>query len=85
MRKPLISACHREKMDSFYKRKYPFFSERDVLAFSKILKVHPGLVVGQLQKRLDRYNFLRNHLVPVFDQIEDAAMIDGWGHFVPVE
>ena len=75
----------RERMDSFYKRKYPFFSERDVLAFSKILKVHPGLVVGQLQKRLDRYNFLRHHLVPVFDQIEDGAMVDGWGHFVPVE
>ena len=74
----------RERMDSFFKRKHPFFSERDVLAFSKILKVHPGLVVGQLQRRLGRYNLLRRHLVPVFDQIEDRAMVDGWGYSVPV-
>ena len=71
-------------MDSFYMRKHPFFSELDVLAFSKILKVHPGLVVGQLQKRLGRYNLLRHHLEPVLDQIETGAMVDGWGYFVPV-
>ena len=65
-------------------RKHPFFSELDVLAFSKILKVHPGLVVGQLQKRLGRYNLLRHHLEPVLDQIETGAMVDGWGYFVPV-
>ncbi len=74
----------RERMDSFYKRKYPFFSERDVVAFSTILGVHPGLVVGQLQRRLGRYDLLRRHLVPVLDQIEHRAMVDGWGHFVPV-
>ncbi len=74
----------RKKMESFYNRKFPFFSERDILAFSTILKVHPGLVVGQLQKRLGRYNFQRHHLVPVLDQIEDSAMVDGWGHFVSV-
>ena len=72
------------KIESFYNRKYPFFSERDILAFSKILNVHPGLVIGQLQKRLGRYNFQRRHLVPVLDQIEDSAMVDGWGHFVSV-
>lgn len=72
------------KMDSFYLRKNPFFSERDIVAFATILKVHPGLVVGQLHKRVGRYNFLRRYLVPVRDQIEGDAMIDGWGHFVPV-
>ena len=74
----------RERMDSFYKRKHPFFSEQDVLAFSKILKVHPGLVVGQLHRRLGRYDLLRRHLVPVFDQIKGSAIVDGWGHFVPI-
>lgn len=72
------------KMDSFYLRKNPFFSEKDVLAFSKILQLHPGLVVGQLQKRIQRYNFMRNQLVPVRALIEGDAMIDGWGHYVPV-
>ena len=73
-----------ERMDSFYRRKHPFFSERDVLAFAKIQMVHPGLVIGQLHKRIGRYNFLRHHLVPVLDQIEGSAMVDGWGHFVSV-
>lgn len=72
------------RMNSFYLRKAPFFSERDVVAFSKLLRIHPGLVVGQLHKRLARYNLLRNHLVPVRDQIEGDAMIDGWGCFMPV-
>ena len=72
------------RMDSFYMRKHPFFSERDVLAFSKILQVHPGLVVGQIQKRLGRYNFLRHHLEPVLDKIEIGAMVDGWGNVAPV-
>ena len=32
-----------EQMRSFYLRKNPFFSESDVLAFSKRVKVHPGI------------------------------------------
>ncbi|MBA2491654.1 MAG: helix-turn-helix domain-containing protein [Gammaproteobacteria bacterium] len=72
------------KMDSFYIRKNPLFSEKDVLAFSKRLKVHPGIIVGQLHKRRNRYDFLRHNLVSVRDQIEGDAMIDGYGHFVPI-
>lgn len=72
------------RMNSFYLRKNPFFSEKDVLAFSKIIQVHPGMVVGQLQKRINRYNFLKNYLTPVKDLLENDAMIDGWGHYVPV-
>ena len=74
----------KDKMDSFYLRKKPFFSDRDVVAFAKISKIHPGLVVGQLHRRLGRYNLLRRHLKPVMEQIEGDAIIDGWGHFVPV-
>lgn len=50
-----------DKMTSFYLRKKPLFAERDVLAFAKRMGVHPGLVVGQLQWRTGRYDFLRRH------------------------
>ena len=74
-----------EKMQSFYLRKKPYFPEREVLAFAKIMKVHPGLVVGQLQRRMGRYDFLRRHLVRVRENLAASMMMDGWGDFVPTE
>jgi HTH-type transcriptional regulator / antitoxin HigA len=73
-----------EQLNSFYLRKRPFFAEREVLAFAKRMKVHPGLVVGQLQRRMGRYDFLRKHLVKVRDNLGSAMMMDGWGDLVPV-
>jgi len=74
-----------KKMTSFYLRKRPFFAEREVMAFAKRVGVHPGLVVGQLQRRMDRYDFLRKHLVKVRDHLSSAMMVDGWGDVVPVD
>ena len=74
-----------KKMRSFYLRKNPYFSEKDVMAFSVRMNVHPGLVVGQLQRRMDRYDFLRKHLVGVREILADSMMMDGWGDLVPTE
>jgi HTH-type transcriptional regulator/antitoxin HigA len=74
-----------EKMRSFIDRKRPFFAERDVLAFAKIQKVHPGLVVGQIQRAMDRYDLLRKHLVKIRKPLAMSIMMDGWGDIVPTE
>ena len=74
-----------DKMESFYQRKHPFFAEIEVLAFAKRMKVHPGLVVGQLQRRTGRYDLLRKHLVGVRNSLAAAMMMDGWGDSVPTE
>lgn len=71
-------------MHSFYLRKKPLFSERDILAFATRMKVHPGLVVGQLQRLLNRYDLLRKHLVKVRSHLANAMMMDGWGDVIPV-
>lgn len=73
----------KEQMNSFYLRKRPYFSETDVMAFAKRVGVHPGLVVGQLQRRTERYDFLRKHLVKVRETLAMAMMMDGWGNLVP--
>lgn len=73
------------KIQSFYLRKKPYFAEREVLAFSKRMNVHPGLVVGQLQRRIGRYDFLRKHLVRVRENLAETMMMDGWGDLVPTE
>lgn len=72
------------EMDLFFARKNPFFSERDVLAFSKRMGVHPGIVVGQLQRRLERYDFLRKHQLRVREHLARSMPIDGWGDALPV-
>jgi HTH-type transcriptional regulator/antitoxin HigA len=74
-----------EQMRSFYLRKKPFFSETDVLAFSKRMKVHPGIAVGQLQRMANRYDLLRKHLVRVRPTLAASMMMDGWGDVVPVD
>lgn len=74
-----------EQLRSFYLRKKPFFSETDVLAFSKRMKVHPGLTVGQLQRMTTRYDLLRKYLVKVRQNLAGSMMMDGWGDVVPVD
>lgn len=69
----------KDKMQSFYSRKYPYFSERDVLGFSSVIGVHPAIVVGQLQKRMGRYDYLRKYQVSVRPYLRQQPMTDGWG------
>jgi HTH-type transcriptional regulator/antitoxin HigA len=73
-----------EDMESFYLRKYPFISERDVLGFSRRIQRHPGIVVGQLQYRMKRYDYLAKYKVKVRQFLAPASMVDGWGQCPPV-
>mgnify|MGYP002078650450 CR=1 FL=1 len=69
------------ELDDFVARVQPYFSEERVLRFAQRIQVHPGLVVGQLQRRLDRHDFLRKHQVKVRAFILPSADVDGWGSF----
>lgn len=69
-----------EQMENFFERKNPYFLERDVLGFAATVGAHPGLVVGQLQHRLGRYDRFRPYLVKVRQHIVASAVVDGWGH-----
>jgi HTH-type transcriptional regulator/antitoxin HigA len=73
-----------EAMERFIARKDPFFAERDILGFAATIRVHPGLVAGQLQHRTERYDRFRNHLVKIRSFIAPSAMVDGWGDVAPV-
>lgn len=57
------------------------FSEQKVTAFAGVNKIHPGLVVGQLQNRTGKYHMLRKYLVPVRQFILSGSVYDGWGFF----
>jgi len=72
------------KMDSFFARKAPFFSELDVLGFSKLMQVHPGLVAGQIRNRTKRYDLFAKLLAKVRSTVVTTAVVDGWGETYPV-
>ena len=74
-----------DSLDAFVARKAPFFSKRDLIGFARILKVHPGVVAGQLQRKTKRYDRFRDHLVNVREIIAPNAIKDGWGDVAPVE
>ncbi|RQR48400.1 addiction module antidote protein, HigA family [Burkholderia sp. Bp9126] len=70
-----------DQLDNFVARVQPYFSEQKVLLFAKRIGVHPGLVVGQLQRKLGRHDFLRKHQVKVRAFVIPSADVDGWGSF----
>ncbi len=72
-------------MSAFIARKAPFFTERDLIGFARILKVHPGIVAGQLQHQTGRYDRFRDHLAKVRAIILPNVIKDGWGDAAPVD
>jgi HTH-type transcriptional regulator / antitoxin HigA len=71
-------------LKQFVARKAPIFTERDILGFSRVVKVHPGLVAGQLQHATQRYDRFRGHLAKIRSIVLPNAMHDGWGDVAPV-
>lgn len=67
------------ELDNFYDRVFPLFSEQKVKLFAQRIGVHAGIVVGQLQRRLKRYDFLRAHQVKIRSYATSGALTDGWG------
>jgi HTH-type transcriptional regulator/antitoxin HigA len=72
------------RVDSFIARKRPFLYEKDVLAMARVLNRHPGLVVGQLQHKLKRHDYLKRYQVKLRTFVLSAAIADGWGQVVPI-
>jgi HTH-type transcriptional regulator/antitoxin HigA len=72
------------KLDSFMLRKKPFYYEKDVVAFARLTSRHPGLVIGQMQRRMNDYRYLARYLVKVRHFVLPGSVADGWGQVVPV-
>lgn len=73
-----------DEMSGFIGRYRPIFSEQKLLGFAQRMNIHPGLVVGQLQRRTGDYRLFRKHLVTVRPIIAAVAMTDGYGQAIPL-
>lgn len=72
-------------MRAFVSRKSPIFAERDIIGFARSIKVHPGLVAGQLRHLTGRFDRYATHLSKVRSTVLPNALVDGWGDVAPVE
>ena len=69
-----------EAIQSFYDRKFPYMSERDTLGLARKLQRHPGIIVGQLQRKMNRYSWLTKHKVKIRQFLSNGLTMDGWGN-----
>ena len=72
-----------QELEDFIVRVGPLYSRARINQFANRIRVHPGIIVGQLQYRGElSYSQLRNTLVKVREAVTSEAVTDGWGHFV---
>jgi HTH-type transcriptional regulator/antitoxin HigA len=72
-----------QELVSFIQRVGPLYSQERVIQFAKRIKIHPGIVVGQLHHRREiKPSTFRGLLVKVREHILKTAVTDGWGRTV---
>ncbi|MDB4882380.1 MAG: Plasmid maintenance system antidote protein family, partial [Gemmatimonadetes bacterium] len=73
-------------LDDFMKRKGPLFTDTNIKQFAYANGLHPGIVAGQLRKRLSlgplgqkAWKLFSSHLEKVRPIIVASALVDGFG------
>jgi HTH-type transcriptional regulator/antitoxin HigA len=72
-----------EELESFIRRIAPLYSKQRIIQFAHRIKIHPGIVVGQLQHRGEiSYSTNREMLVKIRTDVVETAFTDGWGNII---
>ena len=70
-----------KELEKFITRIHPLYTRDKILGFSARIKVHPGIVVGQLQHEGKiPYSHFRDFLIKARNIITASALTDGWGN-----
>ncbi len=85
----VASLVPQHELDDFAMRAYPLYSHFKIMGFAARMRVHPGIVVGQLQHRGPEqrgleWTHFRRLLVPVRKAVTSTAFSDGFGDVVPL-
>jgi HTH-type transcriptional regulator / antitoxin HigA len=73
----------RAELDSFIRRVSPLYASTRIVQFAHRIKMHPGIIVGQLQHRGElRYSSHRGFLVRLRKFVIETALTDGWGRSI---
>jgi len=69
----------KEALDSFIRRVSPFYKKEKIVQFANRHKIHPGIILGQLQHRKEvAWRANKEFLVNIRDVITKSALTDGW-------
>jgi HTH-type transcriptional regulator/antitoxin HigA len=71
-------------MKDFIARHNPMFSEKSIIGFARIVKRHPGIVAGQIQKRTGRWDLFKKLQPRVREIVTRSALTDGYGLTGPI-
>lgn len=72
-----------DELNSFISRLAPLYSKDRIIQFAHRIRIHPGIIVGQLQYRGELgYSAHRELLVKVRSIITETALTDGWGQSI---
>jgi HTH-type transcriptional regulator / antitoxin HigA len=64
----------------FVLRHSPLFATTYLIGFSKLMKRHPGIIAGQLQRKIKRPELFKKFQTRVRDILTSTALTDGYGH-----
>jgi HTH-type transcriptional regulator/antitoxin HigA len=71
------------EMQSFISRVGPLYSKERIIQFAHKMKIHPGIIVGQLQHRNEiNYGSNREMLVKIRSAVIETALTDGWNRSI---
>jgi HTH-type transcriptional regulator/antitoxin HigA len=72
-----------DELESFIHRVGPLYSEKKIVQFAHSVKMHPGIIVGQLQNRGEiGWGAQRDLLAKIRDIVTETAITDGWGQTI---
>jgi HTH-type transcriptional regulator/antitoxin HigA len=72
-----------QEMQSFISRVGPLYSKERIIQFAHKMKIHPGIIVGQLQHRNEiNYGSNREMLAKIRASVIETALTDGWNRSI---
>lgn len=71
-----------DRLADFIARVGPLFSKSRLIGFAETIGVHPGIVVGQLQRALGRWDLFRPLQIRIRPIITATALTDGFGNVI---
>jgi HTH-type transcriptional regulator/antitoxin HigA len=70
-------------MRDFIARHNPMFSEKSLIGFARLMKRHPGIIAGQIQKQTGRWELFKKLQPRVREIIIQSVLTDGYGRTGP--
>ncbi len=66
-------------LSNFIARHHPAYSVHNFIGFARLMNRHPGIIAGQLQRRINDHRLFKKHQPRVREIVVSTALTDGYG------